>query len=340
MKLTPSMSSVAKLITLLMAILRALIAINTPAAHATPVINDPPAVNGIQAADPEAPRAPVGPHGPLLTRRGTSVTGDGVEGTTRLGKTHSTAVEKPEPSGGVELSMNTGHAKKRFVPEGGGRMHTSHGVAKRDDNEEMWEHLGKAWWMQKRQAICLAGEEKNAAAVNKRGGEEEAEPGWWVWNDKRETDNARGFEIRELAKTHNKGKSNGMSKREGGEGDEDSRWEFKREIHQGGAKEHSGWIDSFVEWDAVPERQPKPEQKKRKREITKRNVNDWSDASATAGSQKEDLDESSLEKRKFRGWHFKREEEGGEVGAETGVEADAKVEGEGRIEFEKRRWHW
>ncbi|KAF9147858.1 hypothetical protein BG015_010433 [Linnemannia schmuckeri] len=127
----------------------------------------------------------------------------------------------------------------------------------------------------------LAGEEKNAAAVNKRGGEEEAEPGWWVWNDKRETDNARGFEVRELAKTHNKGKGNGTSKREGSEGDEDSRWEFKREIHQGGVGEHSGRVDSVVMRSGIPERPLKPEQKKREREVE---------------------DPRGLEKG---GWHFK-----------------------------------
>ncbi|KAF8924928.1 hypothetical protein BGZ47_003605, partial [Haplosporangium gracile] len=174
-----------------MAILAVLTVISTPAAHAAPVTNNPPAMNGIQVADPEAPRAPVGPHGPYILRRGTSITGGSVKGTTRLGKSHPATVEEPEPSDGVELSMSPGHAKKRFVPEEGGKTHTSPGVAKRNDNEEtweeMWEQMSKAWWMQKRDEATLpaerknewwwgpkakrsvpAGEEKDAAAVNKR----------------------------------------------------------------------------------------------------------------------------------------------------------------------------
>ncbi|KAF8928827.1 hypothetical protein BGZ47_001411, partial [Haplosporangium gracile] len=215
-------------------------------------------------------------------------------------------------------------------------------ILKRADADAVAERKNEWWWGPKAKRSVPAGEEKDAAAVNKRSSDEEQELGWWGWNGKRETDDARGFEVKELAKTHNKSKSKDATKKERGEGGEENRWNFKREIHQGDAKEHSGWVDSVVVRSGIPERPLKSEQKKRKREIAKRYVDDWSDASATAGSRKKDVGGLNLKKRKFRGWHFKREEERGEAGVETEVEAEAKVErveDEGTIEFEKRRWH-
>ncbi|KAF8935631.1 hypothetical protein BGZ47_009814, partial [Haplosporangium gracile] len=115
MKLSASISSAVKLITLSMALLAVLTVINTSTVHAAPG-----RINVVQQADPGAPTVPVGPRGPLLNRRAGSSTNGSVKGMISLGKTHPTAVEKPEPSGG-ELSMRPGHAK-------------------RDDEE------GKEWW--------------------------------------------------------------------------------------------------------------------------------------------------------------------------------------------------
>ncbi|KAF9147857.1 hypothetical protein BG015_010432 [Linnemannia schmuckeri] len=169
MKLSDSTSSAAKLITLSMALLAVLTVINTPTIHAAPG-----RINVVQQADPGPPTVPIGPRGPLLNRRAGSSTTGGVKGRASLGKTQPIAIEKPEPSSG-ELSMHPGHEKrddeegkewwekeeweilkradakaaaerkdewwwspkaKRSV-SAGGKAHTSPGVAKRDDNEEI-----------------------------------------------------------------------------------------------------------------------------------------------------------------------------------------------------------
>ncbi|KAG9066474.1 hypothetical protein KI688_001700 [Linnemannia hyalina] len=280
MILTPSISSAAKLITLSMALLAVLSVINTPAVHAAPISNPgAPLVNGVKQADPEAFRVPVGPRGPLLNRRGSGIAVSGVKETSGLGKTHPSAVEKPDPSSS-ELSMHPGHATKR------------------DDDEEMLELLGKARWMEKRDETTspAGGEWKDVVgvtmrsdpaldekrkddsrwslisrpnifpvvAVTKRGdGKDEApESIWREWNGKGGA--AGRFEVRVVMTSHieGKGKGNGAAKK----------------------------------------RQLKTEQKKR-------NVDDRFDAAgAAAGSQKDIGELETLEKKKFRTWHFKREE--------------------------------
>ncbi|KAF9537579.1 hypothetical protein EC957_007959 [Mortierella hygrophila] len=280
MKLTPSISSAAKLVTLSMALLAVLSIINTPAVHAAPISNaGAPLVNGVERADPETSRVPVGPRGPLLNRRGSGIAVSGGKETSGLGKTHPSAIEKPDPSGSA-VSMRLGHATKR------------------DDDEEMWESLGKARWMQKRDETTPpargkwkdvgvikrsdpALDEKRrddpgwsliskpnvfpAVAVTKRGdGKDEApESIWREWNGKGGA--AGRFEVKVVMTPliEGKGKGNGAAKK----------------------------------------RRLKTEQKKR-------NVDDSIDAAgAAAGSQKKDMSElETLEKRKFRTWHFKHEE--------------------------------
>ncbi|KAF9130276.1 hypothetical protein BGX30_013582 [Mortierella sp. GBA39] len=277
MKLTPSISSAAKLITFSMALLAVLSVINTPAVHAAPISNaGTPLVNGIKQADPEAYRVPVGSHGPLLTRRGSGIAVSGVKGTPGLGKTHPSAVEKPDPSGG-EVSMRPGHATKR------------------DDDEEMWEQRGKARWMQKRDETTppAGGEWKDVVGVIKR-----SDPAL----DERRKDDSRWS----LISKRNVFPVIAVTKR-GGEKDEAPESIWRKWNGKGGA---TGRFEvrvvkmSHTKGNGAAKKRPlRTEQKKR-------NVDDRFDAArAATGSQKKNIGElETLEKRRYRTWHFKREE--------------------------------
>ncbi|KAG0301404.1 hypothetical protein BGZ97_002795 [Linnemannia gamsii] len=321
MKLALSTSSTAKTITLSMALLAVLTSINTPITHAAPVTKaaPAPATNGVQQGNSETPRVPAGPRGPLLHRRSIHLANN--EG---LGQTHPKAPERPEPSGGGEVELVSVGAV------------VSHGNEKRHDWEQGWDAAAaaveikrdgskeekslqissKLWWWQDEAITLPAGGEGRDVAINaakskkaKRGDEEEEEAAsLWLWNGKAEggaaKDGVEGFKVRVVAKSHIRGDR--ASRRAGGDTD-DSRWKFKkREIHQGGVNGLTG-VD---EWVGLPERRLMPS-KKRALDAT----HEWN---------------GGIEKRRFRKWNFKRGDEGGEVGSE----------GDGKIEVEKRRWHW
>ncbi|OAQ24681.1 hypothetical protein K457DRAFT_23817 [Linnemannia elongata AG-77] len=139
MKHTSLTSSAVMQITISMALLAVLSAIKSPAVHAVPVSNaGTPLVNVILQTDSEAPtQGSRRSSRPLLS--------GGVKGTSSLGKTHPSAVEKSEPSVG-KVSMRPGHATKR------------------ERNEELWDQIGKA---------CKRGD-----------GKDEAPESIWKWNEK------------------------------------------------------------------------------------------------------------------------------------------------------------